>query len=140
MKKYLSHMNPMLLNLLTGCLVYGAAAGIILGMVSFHFYPQHCIRVMLGYVCGLLLAVLQLFHMYRGLLNTLSYGEEKSALWHSRKMYGVRIVAVLAAFYIIWFLAGTECLIFAVLGMMSLKVAAYLQPFTDKFFVSKIYK
>lgn len=125
-------MNPMLVNLFFGTIGSGLVIGVFLGIVLAVFFPRILAVGLVGYACGLFYAVLQLAHMYYGILVTLDYREEKSATWHSRKMYAIRLVAALAIFGVAWYVGGAHGLAFSIPGMMSLKVAAYLQPITDK--------
>lgn len=124
--------NSMFLNLFLGTICSGVVMGILLALVLKKFLPQIFMAGLAGYACGLVYAILQLAHMYYGILVTLDYREEKSAVWHSRKMYAIRLVAAFVILFLAWYAGGSYGLLFAVLGMMNLKVAAYLQPITDK--------
>lgn len=129
-------MNPMFRNLLFGTIVSGILLGAVAAVVLRIFFPEIFLAGMAGFGCGVLYAIIQLVHMYRGILVTLDYREEKSATWHSRKMYAIRLVAVFAVFFAAWQAGGVYAIAFTIPGMMTLKVAAYmqLQPFTDKLF------
>lgn len=132
MRKFLSRMNPMFVNLFIGTILSGLVIGVLLGTLLAIFFPQILVAGLVGYACGLFYAILQLAHMYYGILVTLDYREEKSATWHSRKMYAIRLVAALVIFFVAWYVGDAYGLAFSIPGMMSLKVAAYLQPITDK--------
>lgn len=140
MKKILSRFNPMLVNLIIGSLLCFAAGGCILAVILKNFYPEYFFVAVTGYAAGNIMNIIRIIHMYYGIAGAVSYGEERGAQVHSGKMYLIRTAAELILFIIILLVLGMEGFAFAMLGMMSLKVAAYLQPFTDKFLVSKIYK
>lgn len=140
MKNFLAGLNRMLLDLIAGCLLYGVIAGIVLAVVCIIWYPTRLISFMIGFVCGILLTVGVVIHMYYGIGITLEYAEEKSATNHSRKMYIIRLFVTILIMALIWTLLGVDSLVIMLLGMMSLKVSAYMQPFTDKYLVSKIIK
>lgn len=140
MNKILSRFNPMLVNLIIGSLICFAAGECILAIILNQFFPEHFFDAVTGYAVGNIMNILRIIHMYWGIVGSVSYGEERSAQIHSGKMYLIRTAAEIVLFILILSVLGMEGFLFAMIGMMSLKVAAYLQPFTDKFLVSKIYK
>lgn len=140
MKRILSRFNPMLVNLIIGSLICFVAGELILAVILNRFFPEYFFAAVTGFAVGNVMNILRIIHMYWGIVGSVSYGEEKSAWIHSGKMYVIRTVAEIALFILILFILGMEGFLFTMIGMMSLKVAAYLQPFTDKFLVSKIYK
>ena len=77
-------------------------------------------------------------HMYHSVVESISM-DEVSALKNTRKMYIYRVLGILAALLLIYFTNLFDAIAF-VIGLMSLKVAAYLQPITHKFIVTKIIK
>lgn len=132
MKKFFNEMNPMLRNLLTGVVVYGIIVGMITSVILLVWFPKNFGYGMVCYILGIAYAILQLVHMYQSLVVTLDYREEKGATWHARKMYAIRLLVALIIFALAWFLGKAYGLLFTMLGMTMLKVAAYLQPITDK--------
>lgn len=131
-------MNPMLLNLTLACTIYGVIGELIIFLLLPMIYSGSIAKSAMGFAIGVLLMIVFTVHMYLGLEDSLMMGEigaQKSTV----KRYIFRIVSVIVIFVII--LVTDFCNpIAAVCGMFSLKVAAYLQPITDKFLVSKIIK
>lgn len=136
MKKYLNSLNPMLLDLVTGCIIYGIIGEVIILAAGLAFYREGIWKIILGFLIGIAAAVALTIHMYYGVVESLSLGET-GALKHTRKMYIVRIAGILVILVLIYFTGFCDAVAFAV-GLISLKVAAYLQPITHKYIVSKI--
>lgn len=136
MKKYLNSLNPMLLDLVTGCIIYGIIGEVIILAAGLSFYREGLWKIILGFLIGIAAAVALTIHMYYGVMESLSLGET-GALKHTRKMYIVRIAGILAILVLIYFTGFCDAVAFAA-GLISLKVAAYLQPITHKYIVSKI--
>lgn len=136
MKKFLNSMNPMLLDLSTGCIIYGIVGEIIIVAVGLSFYQEGFWKIILGFLIGTAAAVALTVHMYFGVVESLSLGET-GALKHTRKMYILRIAGILVILVLIYFTGFCDAVAFAA-GLISLKVAAYLQPITHKYIVSKI--
>ena len=78
---------------------------------------------------GLMLAVLSANHMYKTLDRALDMGA--AATKEVTKWNLVRYACIIIVFGIAWAI-GTLNLLVVFMGLMSLKVAAYLQPFTHK--------
>lgn len=138
MKKILNNLNPMLLDLTIGCILYGIAGVVIILAVGLSVYPEGLGKIILGFMVGVAAAVALTIHMYYGVVESLSLGET-GALKHTRKMYIIRIAGILALLVLIYFTRFCNAIAF-VAGLVSLKVAAYLQPFTHKYIVTKINK
>lgn len=130
MKKLWNHLiriSDILPDLLIGILIYGALCeGIGLLFVSDRL--SYSIGLLTGIVCALFMAV----HMAWSLDRALDFGEEGAV----RKMQGYNLLRygiVVVAFFCLYLTdAGNP--IVAFLGVMGLKVAAYIQPFTHKLF------
>ncbi|MDD6571616.1 MAG: hypothetical protein PUF12_04405 [Thermoflexaceae bacterium] len=136
--KFLKKINPMLVDLISGCAVYGIVGEIIILTVVTAFYHGSIGKIALGFLIGVVLMMIMAVHMYFGVDASLSMGEG-GAQKHQLKMFAIRIVAVLVVFVVV-LVTGFCDAISVIIGMMSLKVSAYLQPFTHKFLVSKIIK
>lgn len=138
MKKFLNSLNPMLLDLSTGCIIYGIVGEVIILVGGLLFYQEFFWKIVLGFLIGTAAAVALTVHMYFGVVESLSLGET-GALKHTRKMYIFRIAGILVILVLIYFTGFCDAVAFVV-GLISLKVAAYLQPITHKYIVSKIIK
>lgn len=136
MKKFFSRLNPMLLDLTTGCIIYGILGEVLIFAVGIPFYEGGLDKIVLGFFVGTALAVAMTVHMYCGVVESLSLGEA-GALKHTVKMYLFRIIGILAVLVLIYFTGFCDAIAF-VMGLVSLKVAAYLQPITHKYIVAKI--
>ncbi len=117
--------KPMLFDLIIGIGLY-----CIVGIVFILALPIPKLYNMIGFVVGVIMAILMIVHMASGIETTLSLNEE-DALKHSKKSYLFRIVIFLAVF-IIMGLFFRESLVAALFGIMSLKISAYIQPLIHK--------
>lgn len=133
---FIKRINPMLLDLLSGCLMYGIVGELIIFILVSQLYSGSIAKVAVGFLFGVLLMLGLTVHMYKGIEVSIMLGEA-GAQKHTLKMYAIRIAVVAAVVLLIYF---TDCFnaIALVIGMISLKVAAYLQPFTHRYIVSKI--
>ncbi len=78
---------------------------------------------------GILLAVITVYHMYRTLDRTLGMGDD--AIKAATISNLIRYVCIVVVFFLVW-ATGVLNPLFTFLGVMTLKVAAYIQPFTHK--------
>lgn len=138
MTEFLKKINPVLIDLITGCLLYGIVGAALIILAVPHFYEGSIGKLVLGLVIGVILMMVLAVHMSIAVERSLMLGED-GATKHNLKMFSVRILLVLAVFGIVYF-TGIGSPVTLVAGTLSLKVAAYLQPFTHKFIVSKIIK
>ena len=92
-----------------------------------------------GVLYGGAVAILLVTHMYQSLEKTLSYDEE-GAKKHAQKMTGIRMWIMLAALILAMCLGRYSNMVGVVLGMLTLKVSAYMQPIIHRRITSKIYK
>ena len=126
----LRRINQALPGLLLGIVFYGLA----LWLVGIWFVGDR-IQYTVGLWIGVALAAGMAVNMAIVILDTVEAMEEKRS---SRKplLYAVvRYVVLVAAFLAVWYLKiGNVIAMFA--GVMGLKIAAYLQPFTHKFIVA----
>ena len=92
-----------------------------------------------GVIYGGIVAVILVTHMYQGLERTLEYDED-GARKHAQKMTGIRMWIMLAALILAMYLGKYTNMIGVVLGILTLKVSAYMQPIIHRRITSKIYK
>lgn len=93
----------------------------------------------LSVVYGALVAAVLVTHMYHGLLKMLYYDEE-GAKKHAQKMTGIRMWIMLAAVAIAMYFSDYFQLTGVVLGILTLKLSAYVQPFVHRRITSKFYQ
>lgn len=102
----------------------------LIGMMLILMFGRTNYSYFVGFVIGIVISIAYVFHMYSSLDKALDM-DENSALNKVRKSYGIRVVATLVIMVLcIELNIGNP--IFMLFGLISLKVAAYLQPFTDK--------
>lgn len=113
-------------SLIAGIVLYGIVVQIIL--VILH---RDILWYSVGLWIGILSACLMVWHMRRSIEEALDLGEE-GALTHVRKTYIIRLIALIAIVVITMLLRiGSMLTLF--IGVMGLKVSAYLQPYLNKF-------
>lgn len=115
-----------LIELLFGIGVY-AAAGVILIMLLM----QDKGRSLAAFLIGATVSAGMVIHMYAELEKAL-FMDEMGALKHTRMTTCFRMVTVAVILAAVGITKGD--VISAVVGVMALKVSAYIQPFTHKFF------
>lgn len=124
MKEMITRINRTLFELETGILFFGAVCEIFVLLV------EDKKAYSLGLFMGILIAAISAFHMWWTLDRALEL-DEKGA---TRKMTAhnvLRYLFITAAFAVIC--AGNAANpLAAFLGIMGLKISAYLQPFTKK--------
>lgn len=125
-KKKSTKINITLIELLFGIGIY-AAAGVILIMLLM----QDKGRSLTAFLIGVTVSAGMVIHMYTELEKAL-YMDEMGALKHTRMTTCFRMVAVAVILAAVGITKGD--VISAVVGVMALKVSAYIQPFTHKFF------
>ncbi len=92
----------------------------------------------LGVIYGAVVAVILVTHMYHSLERTLAYDED-GARKHAQKMTGIRMWIMLAAVVLAMYFGEYFHMAGVVLGILTLKVSAYMQPFIHRRITSKIY-
>lgn len=122
---------PMTKSLLLGQGIYFAVVETIILVVTFLFFRSSLILWTLGFMEGAAIAALMTLHMAMSLDDAVTMLEDE-ALKHTRFTYAIRMIVLLAAFLLIGFLHLGD-VVAALLGLMSLKVSAYLQSYTNKF-------
>ncbi|MBS4980270.1 MAG: hypothetical protein KHZ72_02710 [Lachnospiraceae bacterium] len=115
-------------ELAAGLIVYGILAQMICLIVA-----DNLLFVSVGLWIGIATALGMMVHMKRSIEDALDFGEE-GAPKHMRKAYVVRLLIVAVIFGVTaYFKVGN--IIAALIGVMSLKISAYLQPWTHQVFV-----
>ena len=108
---------------------------IIVGMIL----AESKLSFALGVCYGAVVAVILVSHMYHGLERTLCYDEE-GARKHAQKMAGIRMWIMLAAVVLAMYFGEHLHLLGVVLGILTLKVSAYMQPCIHRRITSKLYQ
>lgn len=127
MIKKLKQLSEVLPDILVGIIIYGVLCEIV-GLILVEDKLFYSVGLIAGLICACFMAV----HMAWSLNGALDLGEDgavKKMQVHNILRY-VIVVAVL--FVLLFSKAGNP--IVAFLGIMGLKVAAYIQPFTHKIF------
>ena len=94
---------------------------------------DNTLSVAVGLWIGIATALGMMIHMKRSIEDALDFGEE-GAPKHMRKTYVIRLFVVAVVFGVTaYFQVGN--IIAALIGVMSLKISAYLQPWTHRVFV-----
>ncbi|MBO4627489.1 MAG: hypothetical protein J5645_05900 [Lachnospiraceae bacterium] len=112
-------------DLITGCIFLCAV--LLLGMLV----ARPALRYAAGVAIGCGVAVYLLVHMYRSIGWELSM-EPEQAMRYSRKRTVIRYVVVLLAAVAVMLGLGKTAGVGCLLAILTIKPAAYLQPFTAK--------
>ena len=127
MKKKLTQLSDVLPDLWAGILLYGVLCEIV-GLIFVKDRLFYSIGLVAGIVCALFMAT----HMAWSLGIAMDLAESDAV----KKMQThniIRYLIVVAVFFLLLF-TGLGNPLAAFLGVMGLKVAAYVQPFTHKIF------
>lgn len=98
---------------------------------------KESIVFILGVCYGGVVATILAIHMFKTLEKTLDLGE-KGAVNYARKMMAIRMGIMSVAVVIAMYLPNVFSLVGVVLGMLTLKISAYIQPFIHKGITSKL--
>lgn len=122
----LKRINDVLPELVAGILGYGLIVQ-LLGV----WFVEDRLRYSTGLWIGIAIAVAMAIQMALVILDTVNLAVQKKARARTALFALLRYVVVVALFVVvIYFRLGNVITMF--LGMMGLKVAAYLQPFVHK--------
>lgn len=123
----LKRINPVLPELILEVLLYG-----LIVQFTGVWFVEDKLRYSTGLWIGIAVAVLMVINMAVVILDTVELMAEKRASRKNAIFSAIRYILVVVAFAVtgIFHLGN---LITMFLGVMGLKVAAYLQPFTHKF-------
>lgn len=130
MKEKITKINRTLFELETGILIYGAVCQI------FVFLAEDKVKYSLGLWMGVLIAAVSAFHMWWSLDRALDLGERgavKVMSTHNILRYFFIVVA-----FVLIAVGGMASPLSAFLGVMGLKVSAYMHFVTQKI-STKIY-
>ena len=120
----------MVTELMLGQAIYFVAGELIIILFTQLLHRGNLLQPALGFFDGVAAAIAVMLHMAVSVEDSVSMYEDE-ALKHTRKNYIIRMLMLLVIFLLIGFF-GTGDILAAVFGLMSLKVSAYIQPFTHK--------
>ncbi len=121
-------------DLMIGIIIYGIAAEVI-GLII----VENKLSYGLGVFYGVLLSAGLAWHMFQGVDKTLDF-DGKRARNYAYKMSMIRYGIMAAAVVVAFLLSQYMSLAGVVIGMLALKLAAYMQPLIHKMLTSKIYR
>lgn len=124
MKKIVLGINRTLFELEVGILIFGSLCQL------FVFLTKDKLSYSLGLWVGIITAAFAAFHMWWTLDKGLDL-EEKSAVGYLGRQNVIRYVAIVAVI-VTAAVSGVVNPLSAFLGVMGLKVSAYMQPLTKK--------
>lgn len=123
-------INRMGKELLIGNIIY-----YIIGQIIILCVAERKFYISFGFFLGVLISNCMVIHMAVVIEQAMCFNE-KGAETHVRKTTAIRMVLVMVALIIIG-LTDIGNIVAAVMGVMALKVSAYLQPFTHKVLARK---
>lgn len=123
----LKQISDVLPDLLIGILIYGVLCEVI-GM----FFVKNRLYYSIGLAIGIICAMAMAIHMAWSLNIALDLGEEGAV--SKMKMHNLIRYGVLVVIFGLLMVSNVGNPLVAFLGIMGLKVAAYIQPFTHKLF------
>lgn len=130
--KRLLFLNPKLPSLLLAQAIYFVAGELVIVV----FCPDKA-ALSIGFLAGVVYGVFASVHMSY-VINQMTYLSDKAAVRKSLAGFAIRLVVLLALLSGCYFL-GEMAMLALLAGVFSMKVSAYIQPFTDKF-IQKIIK
>lgn len=123
----LRRINPVLPELLTGILLYGLVLQFT-GMWFVDDKQQYSVGLWIGIALAMGMAV----NMAVVILDTVDAMASKRTAVRTGLWSVLRYVVAVGAFVAVWYFEAGNLLVMF-LGLMGLKVSAYLQPFLHKF-------
>ena len=127
MKKKLTQLSDVLPDLWAGILLYGVLCEIV-GLI----FVKDCLFYSIGLGAGIVCALFMATHMAWSLSRALDMAEGDAV--KKMQVHNIlRYLIVVVVFFLLLF-TGLGNPLSAFLGVMGLKVAAYVQPFTHKIF------
>ena len=127
----IKEINPSIPGMLVVQSVY-----LIIGEALILLIADTPMNLAIGFAAGVFYAAFATFHMSFRIRKVVYGGANTSATFVLG--YVIRLAVMLVLFSVLYFLDIGD-LLGAILGIFSMKVAAYLQPFTDKL-ITKIQK
>lgn len=129
-------INPTMVELVIGIIIYGIIGEILLTILYFLDVPLEKIfndtiaNILIGFLVGIIYSAIMIIHMARTVETALDMGEH-GAIKHTRIAYMIRIASLLLLFILMLVINIGN--VFAMLfGLLSLKLSAYAQPITHK--------
>jgi len=119
--------NTVLKDMIIIMLLYGVIAQIVCLII-----PGDHLRMTAGLWIGVAAGIFMVIHMKNSLDEAMDYGE-KDAQKYMQKSYAIRYLVVVVVFMAACWLQIANVLTLFI-GIMSLKLAAYLQPLAHKLF------
>lgn len=123
--------NIILSEMITGSVLYGVLAQVVLVPVTIFWLPNSIIYYSLGLWVGIIISVCLAIHMNYSISKALDF-PEGDAVKIVRKDYIIRYLVLLVIFGILM-VTGVVSPIVAFIGVMGLKIGAYIQPLTHNF-------
>lgn len=129
----MKNMNETLKDLIIGIVLFMLIVCIIGALVS-----NNKLSFILGDILGSFIAVLIAIHMNATIAKALHMNEEGAAKY-TKKMSILRLIIMSCAVVVALTLPEVFNLIGTLLGILGLKVSAYLQPLTNRYITKKIF-
>lgn len=120
-------------------LLYGIFICMIIFGILGAIIVNNKISFILGLLFGTLVACILVSHMYKTLNIALDF-DEHSATKYIKKKAIIRVIVMGIAVGIALMFPNIFMPIGVIIGILELKVSAYLQPFTNKYITKKILK
>lgn len=130
----MKEINETLQELIIGILI--TASLLLVG--TFLFIGVHK-ELIIGIIFGSSVAVGLAIHMYKTIHKTIELGPD-DAIKYTRKVAITRMLVMIIAIVVAMTFTKLFNVIGVLLGMMGLKVSAYIQPMTKKYITNKIRK
>lgn len=127
MMEKLRKLSDVLPDLLIGIVLYGIVCEVVL-----LFFAKDKLSLSIGLVVGIMCAMAMAIHMAWSLNMALDLGQEGAV--SKMKMHNLIRYGVVVVLFGLLMVSKVGNPLTAFLGVMGLKVAAYLQPITHKFF------
>lgn len=117
--------NPMLPDLILGNVFF-----LLLGEIIFFVIFGLNFKVLLGFLVGAIFSIGMVIHMAVSIDESVRM-DENSALKYTRKHYIIRVIVLIALFFVAWFtnIVDIAAMMF---GILILKLSAYVQPITNR--------
>ena len=129
----MKNMNETLKDLIIGIVLFMLIVCIIGALVW-----NNKLSFILGDILGSFIAVLIAIHMNATIAKALHMNEEGAAKY-TKKMSILRLIIMSCAVVVALTLPEVFNLIGTLLGILGLKVSAYLQPLTNRYITKKIF-
>ena len=123
-------INNTVMELIVGDILYYVA-----GQILILVFAQRRLYVSIGYLCGVMISIFMIVNMASAMEEAMSL-KAKGADKHIRKTTAVRMLVVFLLLVIVG-ITDIGNIIAALVGVMALKVSAYIQPLTHKVLAKK---